>query len=1114
MSDQIQKPERRHSRIQSSLLKKNPNKETETMEMFLECYGNIARHCNRVEQDLGDNSLQKMSAYTMEALQDNLKMHQSELCEASTRMKNATLGDISKDLQSLDQRTQVRLAKLIREIDNQMKINDAANVTRESIALQDENVCTASPQSRILNNPTQQECLTSRSAVTGQQEHIHQSSDASRPKQSKEKETSQLLHSTVSKTSVIESIEHLDSLFNNNRNQCSSRIGGDVSVELNTATHDLHVSKDDENMFIEGMSQCKPLVSMNRCEDKLRSNHSTSETHNSMSSSKHDHLLYQRAQLQHQIGMARQGAEQRVLEASRERIRQMDLEQDLMNMQKQIDELSHISSNPKHTTDRKDHANTDFCENPTYPETKTDIDVIAKVFADAINLNKLPVAEPAIFYGNPLEYPVWKSSFDTLIGCKRIDPGEKIHYLKRYLGGSAKSCVEGMFFFNTETAYSKARDLLEMRFGSDFAVAEAFREKLYSWQFITEKDSDGLQKFSDFLQQCEMAQESIQGLECLNDCRENRRMLKKLPDYIIVKWNRIVSEFVGYFPPFSAFASFILKEAEVACNPITSLNAVRAIGKYDKSDVVTSADTSYNNSGHEQDIPFNNSFKVQCSSVLNSKLTTNPSNTLCRYCSMNNHKLHSCRQFIALTPHERMEFIHLNRLCFACLEVGHLSKECKLRKTCKLCQRRHPTCLHGDYNVLMKKQPHEEHNESGQSAKSQSDEKIKSTEESLSLHASQTQSTSGMIVPVYLSSKNVPGEEVLTYALLDTQSDTTFVLSNIGDRVQPTKHRATLKLSTLTSTSYANCFKYNDLQVRGFNSDVQIPLPTTYSRESIPAHRSHIPTSETALQWPHLMHIHDQIPEIQSCQVGLLIGYNCPQALAPRDFICGEGNAPYAQKTHLGWSIVGITHVEESDLEVHSTSHGIICSIVSDDLKQRADVSNEVTHTCGAAIQDELNHHDHATLENGHSQTIQKADIYTHSDVQYTKLLEKHTHRNIGHYIENLMSFPSNNPGLPDNKRCIYRRLLFIEHRFKKNAYYRRGYSKVEDTVYCRTRWRLVQNLCNTFWNKLRTEHLNCMQDRKNDLHTRVLMENDLHTRVLMEYDLQRTQMHIDLSGA
>ena len=40
------------------------------------------------------------------------------------------------------------------------------------------------------------------------------------------------------------------------------------------------------------------------------------------------------------------------------------------------------------------------------------------------------------------------------------------------------------------------------------------------------------------------------------------------------------------------------------------------------------------------------------------------------------------------------------------------------------------------------------------------------------------------------------------------------------------------------------------------------------------------------------------------------------------------------------------------------------------------------------------------------------------------------------------------------------------------------------------------------------------MQDRKNDLHTRVLMENDLHTRVLMEYDLQRTQMHIDLSGA
>ena len=34
-------------------------------------------------------------------------------------------------------------------------------------------------------------------------------------------------------------------------------------------------------------------------------------------------------------------------------------------------------------------------------------------------------------------------------------------------------------------------------------------------------------------------------------------------------------------------------------------------------------------------------------------------------------------------------------------------------------------------------------------------------------------------------------------------------------------------------------------------------------------------------------------------EVGLLIGYNCPQALAPKDHILGSGNKPFAQQTEL-----------------------------------------------------------------------------------------------------------------------------------------------------------------------------------------------------------------------
>ena len=207
----------------------------------------------------------------------------------------------------------------------------------------------------------------------------------------------------------------------------------------------------------------------------------------------------------------------------------MDLEQDLVDMQRQIDELS---SDEQCSDSRNVKDQREFLRKPTSLESPADIDVMAKVFADAINLNKLPAPEPPIFYGNPLEYPAWKSSFDILISSKRIDPGDKIHYLKRYLGGDAQSCVQGVFLFSTEAAYVKARDILQMRFGSDFAVAEAFREKLYNWREIEQTDSDGLQRFSDFLQQCDMAKQCIKGLDCLDDCRENRLMLTKLPDYM------------------------------------------------------------------------------------------------------------------------------------------------------------------------------------------------------------------------------------------------------------------------------------------------------------------------------------------------------------------------------------------------------------------------------------------------------------------------------------------------------------------------------------------------------------------------------------------------------
>ena len=91
-------------------------------------------------------------------------------------------------------------------------------------------------------------------------------------------------------------------------------------------------------------------------------------------------------------------------------------------------------------------------------------------------------------------------------------------------------------------------------------------------------------------------------------------------------------------------------------------------------------------------------------------------------------------------------------------------------------------------------------------------------------------------------------------------------------------------------------------------------LSTTFSCTTIAARRRQIPCPEMVNQWPHLVPIANSLTPYQhNVEVGLLIGSNCPRAIMPRKIIPGNDNEPYAQKTDLGWGIVG--NVSRSNLE-------------------------------------------------------------------------------------------------------------------------------------------------------------------------------------------------------
>ena len=89
----------------------------------------------------------------------------------------------------------------------------------------------------------------------------------------------------------------------------------------------------------------------------------------------------------------------------------------------------------------------------------------ASIMNDFINASRLPIPEPKIFTGNPLEYPSWKCSFEALIETKSILANHRIHYLKKYLSGEANTAVECIFL--------NAKEMLEKIYGNPSLISEA-----------------------------------------------------------------------------------------------------------------------------------------------------------------------------------------------------------------------------------------------------------------------------------------------------------------------------------------------------------------------------------------------------------------------------------------------------------------------------------------------------------------------------------------------------------------------------------------------------------------------------------------------------------------
>lgn len=101
----------------------------------------------------------------------------------------------------------------------------------------------------------------------------------------------------------------------------------------------------------------------------------------------------------------------------------------------------------------------------------------------------------------------------------------------------------------------------------------------------------------------------------------------------------------------------------------------------------------------------------------------------------------------------------------------------------------------------------------------------------LSYAMTQSSSSTSNTVPVFLSSVKEPYRELLTYALLDTQSDSTFILEDLLKELNVNVSSVQLKLSTMTAVNTIIASKIvHGLQIRGIHSETHVQLYKAYFR--------------------------------------------------------------------------------------------------------------------------------------------------------------------------------------------------------------------------------------------------------------------------------------------
>lgn len=172
--------------------------------------------------------------------------------------------------------------------------------------------------------------------------------------------------------------------------------------------------------------------------------------------------------------------------------------------------------------------------------------------------------------------------------------------------------------------------------------------------------------------------------------------------------------------------------------------------------------------------------------------------------------------------------------------------------------------------------------------------------------------------------------------------------------------------------------------------------------------------------------------------IGILIGYDCPQAIKPREVILGKGDDPYAVTTLLGWCIIGpVTPHQNAQGDGAEEAAIATCNrIMSHEIGR--DVPTNLNLISKIQTKEEINLYAVKTMfEADFSEKHSIAQAFSQEDRKFLAIVKDGIHHcENGHY-EMPLPLKERTPNLPNNHVVALWQLNQLQRRFESNKKYK-----------------------------------------------------------------------------